>query len=243
MAATHKDDEPYWLGRASVEQQRLIKQHHVWTRSIGYLVHPTIAATLPENARIADIGTGTGIWLTELSKVSPPTYQFHGYDISAEQFLPADTLPPNVSLSLGDFKKPFPEELHGTFDFVNIRLIIISMGVGVWESTLRNVLTLLKPGGSIQWTEGNFFVSRGFRGVDPTSTGGHFLTCAQIQLNTTLQKRFGWNFPDWAKLLTEAGLERVEEDVTTAGVYGDWNGGSVCGFEEFGEYKGGGVLG
>jgi hypothetical protein len=25
-------DEPYWLGRASAEQQRLAKQHFIWTK-------------------------------------------------------------------------------------------------------------------------------------------------------------------------------------------------------------------
>ncbi|KAF2876998.1 S-adenosyl-L-methionine-dependent methyltransferase [Massariosphaeria phaeospora] len=207
------DEEPYWLGRASLEQQRLIKQHYVWTKTIGYLLHPSIASNLPENARIADIGTGTGIWLTDMAKASPPTHHFDGYDISDAQFLPADSLPSNVSLSLGDFKKPFPAALHGTYDVVNIRLIIISMGRGVWESTLRNVLTLLKPGGAIQWTEGNFLVARGFRGAAPASTGGHWLSRAQAQMNNTLVNRFGFNFPDFTQLYADAGLERVEEDV------------------------------
>ncbi|KAF2795401.1 S-adenosyl-L-methionine-dependent methyltransferase [Melanomma pulvis-pyrius CBS 109.77] len=209
------NEEPYWLGRASVEQQRLVKQHHTWTKSIGYLVHPSIASFLPENARIADVGTGTGVWLTELAKASPSTYRFNGYDISDASFQPADSLPSNVSLSFGDFKKPIPEDLRGQFDLVNIRLIIISMGEGVWESTLRNVLTLLKPGGAIQWTEGNFFVARGFRGASSTSTGGHYLTRGQLQLNGTLVKRFGYNFPDFNKLFTDAGLQDVEEDVSS----------------------------
>lgn len=116
-------------------------------RAIGYLLHPTVAKALPENARIADIGTGTGIWLAEVANTLPSSYQFNGYDISNEQFMPPESLPSNVTLGFGDFLKPIPEELRGQFDLVNIRLIIISMGVGVWESTLRNVLDLLKPGG------------------------------------------------------------------------------------------------
>lgn len=147
--------------------------------------------------------------------MSPSTYQFNGYDISDAQFLPTDTLPSNVTLRFGDFKKPIPEELRGQFDLVNIRLIIISMGEGVWEATLRNVLQLLKPGGAISWTEGNFFVARGFRGADPGSSGGHYLTKAQLQLNNTLINRFRYNFPEWTKMYTEAGLENVEEDVSS----------------------------
>jgi len=31
-AANGDHDEPYWLGRASEEQKRLIKQHGIWTK-------------------------------------------------------------------------------------------------------------------------------------------------------------------------------------------------------------------
>ncbi|KAF2274475.1 uncharacterized protein EI97DRAFT_422071 [Westerdykella ornata] len=64
----------YWLARASEEQKRLLERHHVWTKSIGYLLHPTVRNALPEDARIADIGTGTGIWLAEIAKNLPSTY-------------------------------------------------------------------------------------------------------------------------------------------------------------------------
>ncbi|KAF2648459.1 hypothetical protein K491DRAFT_642467 [Lophiostoma macrostomum CBS 122681] len=212
-SAGPNDDEPYWLGRASEEQQRLRKQHFIWTKSIGYLIHPHIAPNLPEDARVADVGTGTGIWMTEAAKMSPSTYQFDGYDISSTSFIAEDSLPSNVTLNIGDFKEPFPDELQGKYDLVNIRLIIISMGGDVWQKTLRNVLTLLKPGGAIQWIEGNFFVSRGFRGGGPGSAAGHVLTQLQKHFNGVLNKRFGFNFPDWTAMYEEIGLRSVEEDV------------------------------
>ncbi|CAO2657598.1 Nn.00g037240.m01.CDS01 [Neocucurbitaria sp. VM-36] len=212
--ATSTGDEPYWLGRASEEQQRLIKQHGIYIKSIGYLLHPSIQSKLPPNARIADIATGTGIWLSDLSKASPQTHTFEGFDISNDQFLPADSLPSNVKLGFLDFKKPIPEELRGKFDLVNIRLIIISMGPSsVWKETLTNILALLKPGGAITWTEGNFLVARGFRGAGKKSTAGHALTAAQIQLNSTLVKRFGYSFPDFKELFEGAGLKDVQTDV------------------------------
>ncbi|KAH7079076.1 S-adenosyl-L-methionine-dependent methyltransferase [Paraphoma chrysanthemicola] len=223
-----KKDEPYWLGRASVEQQRLLKQHGIWTKSIGYLLHPSITPTLPPNARIADVATGTGIWLADVAKISPPSYSFHGYDISSEQYLPAESLPENVSLGFLDFKKPIPEDLQGTFDLVNVRLIIISMGpISVWQDTLKNLMLLLKPGGVITWTDGNFLVARGFRGASDSSTSGHALTTGQLQLNNTLIKRFGYSFPDMGDLFRDAGLKDVKEDVIKEGVYGDWGGRSV----------------
>lgn len=206
--------EPYWLGRASDEQKRLLAQHTIWTRSIGYLLHPSISSRLPENARIADIGTGTGIWPVEMSLASPPTYSFQGFDISPDQFLPADSLPRNVTLGHGDFFQPVPAELRGTFDLVNIRLIIISLGpLEVWRRVLRNVVALLKPGGALCWTEGSFLVARGFRGAKDGASPGHHLTAGQIQLNSTLVKRFGYSFPSFMQLFEDGGLERVEEDV------------------------------
>lgn len=214
QAATSSSAEPYWLGRASDEQKRLLKQHSIWTRSIGYLLPPSIISTLPANARIADIGTGTGIWPTEMSQASPPTYSFHGFDISSEQFLPQDSLPANVTLGYGDFFAPIPEELRGTFDLVNVRLIIISLGpVAVWQRVLANLLALLKPGGAICWTEGDFLVARGFRGEAGTSSAGHELTRGQLQLNNTLIRRFGYSFPSFQTLFEDGGLQRVSEDV------------------------------
>ena len=149
-----------------------------------------------------------------MSRSSPPTHSFYGFDISSEQFLPVDSLPSNVTLSFGDFKTPILSELRGTFDLVNIRLIIISLGSeSVWKEVLTNILTLLKPGGAISWTEGNFLVARGFRGSSFSSTPGHHLTTGQLQLNNTLIKRFGYSFPSLQKLFEDAGLQRVEEDV------------------------------
>lgn len=149
-----------------------------------------------------------------MSQSSPPTYTFHGLDISSEQFLPADSLPSNVTLGHADFFAPFPAELLGTFDLVNIRLIIISLGPEqVWQRVLNNVLTLLKPGGALCWTEGNFLVARGFRGSQRDATAGHDLTRAQLQLNNTLIRRFGYSFPSLQKLFEEAGLQDVDEDV------------------------------
>lgn len=83
----------------------------------------------------------------------------------------------------------------------------------VWLETLCNLMDLVKPGGCITWTDGNFLIARGYRGEAATSTPGHALTAGQKQLNSTLKLRFGFSFPDFGKLFRDAGLEGVEEDV------------------------------
>ncbi|KAF2751669.1 hypothetical protein M011DRAFT_463179 [Sporormia fimetaria CBS 119925] len=208
--------EKYWLGHASEEVQRLAEQHFLWTKAIGYLIHPSIAATLPPNARIADLGCGTGIWLVETSKSSPSTYTFAGFDATSSGFPPSDHIPSNVHLQLGDFKSPFPEHLHGQYDMLNIRLVVLAMGADVWQHTLRNMLTLLKPGGAIQWTEGDFITSRGYRGTAVGSTSGAALTRMQQMMVSTMKKRFAYNFPDLATVFEEEGLKGVEEDVVSS---------------------------
>lgn len=83
----------------------------------------------------------------------------------------------------------------------------------VWQATLKNLMTLLKPGGCLIWTEGNFLDARGFRGVKSNSPSGHALTRAQVQFNSTLGARFGFSFPDFGKLFRDAGFKSVFEDV------------------------------
>ncbi|KAF1841782.1 uncharacterized protein K460DRAFT_379787 [Cucurbitaria berberidis CBS 394.84] len=65
--ATSTGDEPYWLGRASEEQQCLVEQHGIY-----------INCKLPDNTKIADIATGTAIPRTGLatSNVKPAFLDF-----------------------------------------------------------------------------------------------------------------------------------------------------------------------
>ncbi|KAF2097741.1 hypothetical protein NA57DRAFT_76550 [Rhizodiscina lignyota] len=146
----------YLLNRDSYESRRLIEQHHVWVKNQGYRVHPTIEATLPPNARIADIATGTGIWTLDLShstKDTHPSWTFDGFDISSAQFPSQDSVPSNVHLHIADVKRPFPAEFHGQFDMIHARLLLLAMDSMDWILVVNNMKTLLKPGGWIQWAE------------------------------------------------------------------------------------------
>ena len=65
---TSKAADTYGLTRDAQESARLNNQHVVWKKNFGFLLHPHIAASIPSNARIGDVGTGTGIWITELAE-------------------------------------------------------------------------------------------------------------------------------------------------------------------------------
>ncbi|KAL8787507.1 MAG: hypothetical protein Q9213_002165 [Squamulea squamosa] len=87
-----------------------------FAESFGYLMHPAIdLPTDKSDIRIADVGTGTGIWLAELTKELPHHAVLDGFDISDEQYPPQEWYGENVSLSTLDIFKPVPERLVGSW--------------------------------------------------------------------------------------------------------------------------------
>ncbi|TID18937.1 S-adenosyl-L-methionine-dependent methyltransferase [Venturia nashicola] len=138
------------------ESARLELQHHMMTKSLGYLLHPNISQQLASGCKIADVATGTAVFLRDLSEqLKDPSIELHGFDISADQFPPADQLAGNITLHLSNAKQGFPEEIHGKFDIVNLRLVSPAMeNEKDWHDVARNSMALLKPGGYLQWIEG-----------------------------------------------------------------------------------------
>lgn len=144
-------------------------------RNLGYYLHPSINNTLPAsaaNVRIADIACGTGDYLRGLSELLPDNAQLDGFDVSDKQFMKPQELPPNVNLHVVDAKEPFDPKYHGQYDVVHIRLLVAAMKDDAeWEMVTQNVLQLLKPGGAIQWEEGDFINSSLYRGRDAKANG------------------------------------------------------------------------
>ena len=120
-------------------------------------MHPDIASTIPSAPAIADVGTGTGIWILHAAREYGADGYYHGFDLSDEQFISHYNLPSHVKLHGGiDMKKSFPDEYHGKFDVVHVRLLVLAMAKDDWANCVINLRTLLKPGGYIQWEEGDF---------------------------------------------------------------------------------------
>jgi ubiquinone/menaquinone biosynthesis C-methylase UbiE len=129
-------------------------QHYLWMRNFGYYLHPDIVSRLPTDAKIADIGTGTGIFLCELSNQLSPNSSFNGFDVLDAQYPPPSKLPQNVQLHLHDAKEPWPQDFHCQFDAVYLRFLISALdNPDVIARVAENVSQILKPGGAIQWCE------------------------------------------------------------------------------------------
>jgi len=116
---------------------------------------PSIATTKTSIRRIADIATGTGVWLeaaeADLNRSGNFDAEFVGFDISNAQFPKSPK--ENMKFVVCDINKGFAEELHGTFDIIHLRLLILVLTIDQIEPAVKKIIKLLKPGGFLQWTD------------------------------------------------------------------------------------------
>lgn len=140
------------LARNYAAGGRLNLQYFLVREVLGYSLHPDIPVT--PNMKICDIATGTGIWILDLSLKLPETVQFEGYDLSADQFPPASSLPSNIKFGTFDASRSIPDHLVGKFDVVHVGFLIAVVN-GNFSQWMQNLMKMLKPGGYLQWNEGN----------------------------------------------------------------------------------------
>ena len=98
-------------------------------------------------SKVIDVATGTGAWALDL--VSQPDIRDRGVqvfacDISTTKFPRADE--PDVgriTFFQHDVTKPFPNEMLGTFDLVNMSYLAFALTVQGWKLALENLHHLL----------------------------------------------------------------------------------------------------
>lgn len=150
---------PYTLnsGQKGIEEGRLDFQHHVFLKQTdNKLIPESVAAHLSSLHRpvaVADVGTGTGIWIQHLAAQLPPTSRLDGYDFDTSKFSDASKIPGNVKLAFADAMKPFPQEILGIYDLVHVRCLMFALRSHEWEIVAANLRTLLQPGGYLFWEE------------------------------------------------------------------------------------------
>lgn len=103
--------------------------------------------------KVADVATGSGIFLKELASKLPKEAELEGFDMDSSKFPDPSTLPANVRLQLGNVLEPFPEKELGKYDLVHVKLLYAAMKKDDWPLATKNLKTLLKPGGYLFWSE------------------------------------------------------------------------------------------
>jgi len=131
---------------------RLDEQHIFTTKTLGFLIHPNIPITSP-TAKIADVGAGSGAWLLDVAKSLPSTCQLIAFDLTSSAFPPPEARPSNVSFKFQDMNLPFPASELGTYDLVAVRFVSSATPREEWVRSISNLMTLLKPGGWLQWID------------------------------------------------------------------------------------------
>ncbi|KAF4762447.1 hypothetical protein HAV15_007720 [Penicillium sp. str.  len=145
----------YMLDRDAAETQRLNNQHRFLV-GLSNLIHPSIPKD--QLTAVADLGTGTGIWLEDVADLLPnKSVYLHGFDISSTQYPPLHEIQrPGqnpIPLSVHNALAPFPAEHRGRYDLVHIRLLTAGLKQVDYIRVLANARDLLKPNGWIQWEE------------------------------------------------------------------------------------------
>ncbi|KAB8272196.1 hypothetical protein BDV30DRAFT_227596 [Aspergillus minisclerotigenes] len=121
----HKPD--YVLTRDYLDNNRINLHHYLYVELFGYHTHPDIPTADP-NLKVADVGTGTGIWLIDLARRLPTT------------------LPSNVHTRVWDVKTDLPEDLIGVYDITKklIRESLEPGGYLQWMEVDMNSWRILK---------------------------------------------------------------------------------------------------
>ena len=193
----------YVLNRDYAASTRLNCQFFLWKEELGFNLHPSINISA-SGSRIADIATGTAIWLVDLAR-SLPDSQLDGFDISLEQCPPLAWLPASVSVDQWDIFSRVPPALKSQYDVVHIRLALLVVRQNDPRPILRNILELLKPGGYLQWDELNVFEAS-VAGTDPGVCTEKFQRAQEL----TDLRRLGW-VRELRGIVTECGFEKVQE--------------------------------
>ena len=144
------DGREYMLGRSYAAASRLNFQHYLWKESLHFNLHPSIS--VPEGASIADVATGTAIWLIDVAR-EYATARLDGFDVNTSQAPPEQWLPSNITLKTWNIFDDVPEEMLGVYDVVHVRLIVLVVQRSDIKNVIRKLLQTLKPGGYIQWDE------------------------------------------------------------------------------------------
>lgn len=158
---------PYPLGASRFSNARLNHQHDLLIYEFNNdILDPRIRDAIANkpDLRIADVCCGTGAWT--LAVQSQPyihkSTQFTALDLNIGN-LPAKQFTPMIKEHRQyNIHEPTPDNLEGTFDVLNVSLTNTFVDDHQTQTAISNVLSLLKPGGWIQWLE-----------LDPTRNSVH----------------------------------------------------------------------
>lgn len=162
------DEDKSYILNSDQELDRLRINHRVYKTSMnGSLVFaPLDLSNATNGVKILDSATADGTWLRDFASSLPADIRdnstFVGTDLiesyleKARSVTDTTTTSGNVQYLIQDINKPWPAELHGTFDLVHQRLGLAGSAAGGPDgipTAIARLIQLVKPGGYIQLFE------------------------------------------------------------------------------------------
>ncbi|KAF2501663.1 S-adenosyl-L-methionine-dependent methyltransferase [Lophium mytilinum] len=143
--------------RHGLEYHRLRTQHDlVLHQENGKLIQsPLDLSRSTPPLRILDSATGDGQWIVEVAEKVPATAELVGADIAPQHFLPAASLPKNLSLITQSIFSSWPAEFKGSFDLSHQRFVLAVASDAGAQEAVGHLYETVKPGGWIELHEGD----------------------------------------------------------------------------------------
>ncbi|KAF2264627.1 hypothetical protein CC78DRAFT_533001 [Lojkania enalia] len=145
-----------------------------------------------------------GLWLRDLQTSLPGENVYVGTDIVESYFPPKSRWPSNFTLQIQSITKKWPKAFEESFDLVHQRFALPAAGKDGVRDALHGLVSLVKPGGWIQFVEADHSI---------------FTGPAMGELFKLVEEVFGAmnvghdHAKDVKGMLEEEGLEVVEERI------------------------------
>src|SRR5579883_1776228 len=202
------EDSDYQLPKDEEEDFRLNFQHYALYHAIG---NHYVAPITPPLPLILDVGTGTGIWASEMARLFPASIVV-GLDLSARSFQrPARE---NCLLRTGNVLTglPFPDDF---FSFTHQRLLVAGITAANWPRVIRELVRVTRVHGWIELVE-----------TGSLTDGAGPATARMQELLVTVSQPMGFDgelVRHLGDLLRQEGLQNVEVQPIPIPV-GEWAG-------------------
>ena len=100
--------------------------------------------------RVLDAAAGTAVWALDFvderarCTVGAEKLDIYACDITLSKFPPAEIMDTaGIKTFVQDLTKPFPEEMHGTFDLVHMTYLVYALPEPAWKLVLKNIHDVL----------------------------------------------------------------------------------------------------
>ncbi|RYP41292.1 hypothetical protein DL767_001146 [Monosporascus sp. MG133] len=150
--------------------------------------------------KILDSGTADGTWLRGVRSKQSAQHDYYGSDVEGELF------PENmdgITYFAHSFKDPWPQQYLALFDLVHIRGSLAGSAPEGPLPVIKNLTTLLKPGGWVQLMEMN--------GFSPPKNGPAMTDFAKMASEMFTGIGVGDFANNNKSMLEEVGLKNVQE--------------------------------